>query len=84
MWLKLLAIVLNDVADKNAYNKTTTDFIQTLSKLKPVAAQESRERKLENGIALKMARIVSMLKPRTIVYSTYNYNDFIPHSSDTK
>jgi len=41
--------------------------------------QESRERKLENGIALKMARIVCMFKTRTIVYSTYNNNNFIPH-----
>ena len=46
--------------------------------------QESRERKLENGIAVTIARIVSKFKTTTIVYSTYNNNNFIPHSPDTK
>ena len=52
------------------------DFIRTSLKAKPLnkiqqtKPQESRARKLENGIALKMARIVSKFKTRTIAYST--------------
>ena len=65
----------NDVTDMKAYNKTTTDFNRTSLKVKPLdkiqqtKPQESRARKLENGIALKMARIVSKFKTTTIVYS---------------
>ena len=52
------------------------DFIRTSLKVKPLnkiqqtKPQESRSRKLENGIALKMARIVSKFKTKTIAYST--------------
>ena len=71
-----MAIVHNDVADKNECKKTTTDFIRTslkvksLDKIQHSKPHESRARKLENGIALKMARIVSKFKTRTIDYST--------------
>ena len=52
------------------------DFIRTSLKVKPpnkiqqTKPQESRARKLEIGIALKMARIVSKFQTRTIAYST--------------
>ena len=56
--------------------KTTTNLIRTSLKVKPLnkitqtKPQKIRARKLENGIALKMARIVSKFKTRTIDYNT--------------
>ena len=61
-------------ADKNAYNKTKTDFIRTFISVKPLdkieitKPQESRARKFENRKAVTIARIVSKFKTRTIVY----------------
>ena len=71
-----MAIVRNDVADKNECKNTRTEFMSTSLKVKPLnkitqtKPQKIRARKLENGIALKMARIISKFKTTTIVYST--------------
>ena len=48
--------------DKNAYKKNMSDFIRTSFKVKPLnkiqqtKPQESRARKLETGIAFKVAK----------------------------
>ena len=44
--------------------------VKPLDKIQQTKPQESRARKFENGIALKMARIVSKFKTTTIVYNT--------------
>ena len=70
--------------------KTTTDLIRTSLKVKPLdkiqqtKSHESRARKLENRIALKMARIVSKFKTGTIDYSTLQESvTKIRHSTHT-
>ena len=71
-----MAIVRNDVADKNECKNTRTEFMSTSLKVKPLnkitqtKPQKIRARKLENGIALKMARIAFKFKTRTIDYNT--------------
>ena len=60
----MLKIINNSsFADKNAYNKTKTDFIRTSLKVKPLdkiqqtKPQESRARKLENRKAVTINEI---------------------------
>ena len=71
-----MAIVRNDVADKNECKNTRTEFMSTSLKVKPLnkitqtKPQKIRARKLENGIALKMARIAFKFKTRIIDYNT--------------
>ena len=64
-----MAIVRNDVADKNECKNTRTD-LKPLHNVKQTKPQESRARKLENGIALKMTRIAFKFKTRTVDYNT--------------
>ena len=64
-----MAIVRNDVADKNECKNTRTD-LKPLHNVKQTKPQESRARKLENGIALKMTKIAFKFKTRTVDYNT--------------